>query len=518
MERRTRKLASVLIGLALTTALLLVVSSAALARPLNPSQPTEVWVAADGSGDFTTIQAGVNAVAPGGIVYVAAGAYYETVDVDKLVELVGAGRDVVFMSPPVTALVNGGPYVGFDVTADGVSISGFHLSGYDFGIRLDDADECFIGNNTLVNNGHGIYLTGHENNNFELAPQQDFIIVGPGSNLNLIVGNNIENNVFLANSGVHVDLGLLNAIHFNNIVGNLTHGVWSAGTTVFAEPASGPTAETTAPWFQDARQNWWGDRSGPLHEPPAVCNDCVPPGPEGGWNCYECDKNLDGQGDRVSDGVIYCPWLGARVAEAECEPVLVPGAAEDTKTGGDVGLDAQLDGTTVTALQPDQDGRFFTLGVCTARYEDNPGGPHDFFSAGYYDVWVKGGTSPNSIIVGDGDQSNGLGLLLPVTATIEFCPADAGATAYYWDGFDWLPCSDQVYDAGQGCVVVTVHGETEPDFAYLAGGPFAVGQPPLVGGATVAPEPLRVALPAAVLLALVGMTAGFALLARRRRA
>jgi hypothetical protein len=373
-----------------------------------------------------------------------------------------------------------------------------------------------------VDNGHGIYLTGEENFTIR-APQQNFDGLDHGSDHNLIVGNHIEDNTLLLNSGIHIDMGYDNWIHFNNIVGNLGHGVLALPTCLEGpEDGSGPVAGQEvgggAPvWNHDARQNWWGDRSGPLHVPVGPCNDCAPPGPEGGWNCYEtppCDKNLDGQGDEVSDFVRYCPWLGARVAEAECLRLAgVPAAFPGTKTGGEVTVDLGPN-ASAAALGVQLNGRVVPL-VCTARYEHNPGGPHDFTSTGYYDVWVKGFL----------DETNGTPVTaqneiqpaVPVTTTIEFCPADESSTVYYWDGFDWLPCSHQVYNAGDGCVVATVHAGTEPDSGYLIGGPFAVGEPQ-VGGVTLRPRPLHIALPAAVLAGLIGLAAASGLLQRRHRA
>ena len=261
-------------------------------------------------------------------------------------------------------------------------------------------------------------------------------------------------------------------------------------------------------WPQDARQNWWGHPSGPIHEPPAVCTDCVPPS-EGGWNCGICDKNIDGQGDRVSDYVRYCPWLGAGVAEAECQVVRLPfGAAEDTKTGGDVWLHLELF-NPVGGQEPENDLFRMTYQVCTARYEDNPGGPHPFQSVGYYDVWVNDTGDFNGNRAPESDEP-------ALEASIEFCPAEPGDTVYYWDGYDWLPCSEQFYE--DGCTVVFLHDATEPSSAYLKGGPFAVGRSPAVGGTTSPARTLRIVLPAALLLGLVGLSLGGTLVARRRRA
>ena len=91
-----------------------------------------------------------------------------------------------------------------------------------------------------------------------------------------ITGNTITNNV-LADSGIHIDAAV-NAdnvkVHFNNIEGNQTYGVYNGGTGTL-----------------DAINNWWGDASGP--EDPAAYEVT-------GYQAY---------GDKVSANVDFEPWL-----------------------------------------------------------------------------------------------------------------------------------------------------------------------------------------------------------------
>ena len=202
----------------------------------------------------------------------------------------------------------------------------------------------------------------------------------------------------------------------------------------------------------DAENNWWGSDAGP---------------------------------DNISDKYDYDPWLDAPVADSTTEDVGGTGGtipAGDSPTGGAVtvsgtGIPA---GTTVTS----------------AQYTGNPGGDHAFKATGYYDVHL--------------DDTTGVASL-----TVEFCPATEDTVIYYWNGTDWVACSNQVFNPGTGCVVVTITADTDPDLDYLTGGPFASGYTPEpVGGYIVPVNRLGLLAPWLGLVALAGL--GFALVRRRR--
>lgn len=71
----------------------------------------------------------------------------------------------------------------------------------------------------------------------------------------------------------------------------------------------------------DARDNWWGDKSGPYYK----------------HTNYGID-NLEGKGNRISDGVIYDPWLGKDPNKERNPVILVPGI------GAAVNLDTMIGG------------------------------------------------------------------------------------------------------------------------------------------------------------------------------
>jgi len=176
----------------------------------------------------------------------------------------------------------------------------------------------------------------------------------------------------------------------------------------------------------DAENNWWGDPSGPFH--PLL--------------------NPAGTGDEVSDNVDFEPWLieegGTPTTDAHAEEIDGSGTidADDTPEGmGDVDIDATGDHT-----------------VTVAKYDTNPGGHPDFMAEGFYDVHLDSPVGVNSL-------------------TVEFCPATETTTVWFWNGAEWLPCSDQFFDPGPpGCVVVLITDTTFPSLDDLAGLYMAVGE------------------------------------------
>jgi len=94
-----------------------------------------------------------------------------------------------------------------------------------------------------------------------------------------IAGNNIQNNRI--GIGINDDLHSVegNILHYNNIVGNTEYGI-----------------KNLADVSIDAKNNYWGDNSGPYHE----------------------TLNPEGEGNAISDNVLFDPWVGKEV-KAEVE-------------------------------------------------------------------------------------------------------------------------------------------------------------------------------------------------------
>jgi parallel beta-helix repeat protein len=269
---------------ALALVLSLCVVAVPMAGTVEASCPLEVWVDDSwtsqtdvdlfdpsltwGWDAVGTIGHGVGIVCPGGTVHVRPGKYGGGINVDT------ANVTIQSTDGPEVTIVDPAAPNGFVVTAEGVTIDGFKITGFPgvsspspegagdslqgvswhgCGIVLtgdSSADNCIIQNNIIENNSHGIWI---ETDN------------------NQILLNDILNNI-LANvaapCGIHLTCGASgNVIHCNNIEGNLPHGIYN-----------GNTLENV-----NAINNWWGDASGPSHSP--------------------------GTGDGVSQNVTYDPWL-----------------------------------------------------------------------------------------------------------------------------------------------------------------------------------------------------------------
>jgi parallel beta-helix repeat protein len=141
--------------------------------------------------NYTTIQAAINAASDGDTINIAAGAYTETVTVNKQVTLLGANHDI----DPDGSTDRGGESVivgQVTITADGVTVNGFKLTsryiaaGYNSALNVDisynilenvvatwgaihlhggtnQCDGAYVGYNTIINDrGDGIWTVGND--------------------------------------------------------------------------------------------------------------------------------------------------------------------------------------------------------------------------------------------------------------------------------------------------------------------------------------------------------------------
>ena len=123
------------------TATILLVALLVLINPVSSQQPTEVWVDDDFTGSedvthFDTIQEGIDAVASGGTVYVAAGTYTEQLIINKSITLMAENSPVLdfssFSGSTKHIVDTQGAHdevAGIYVNASDVTIDGFHFIG-----------------------------------------------------------------------------------------------------------------------------------------------------------------------------------------------------------------------------------------------------------------------------------------------------------------------------------------------------------------------------------------------------
>jgi len=328
-----------------------------------------VWAAAPDGGNgskerpFNRIQDAIDNATQGAgaTIHVWNGTYYENVVVNKSVSLVGNGS-------ASTVIHGNGTGDVITIRADWVNLSGFNITGSgssNSGVRVENEEvtisrtRCYgntyginlisssanitLDRNNCSSNGYGIYLlssrdniivnntcTANTNSGLYLSSSHDNSIVNNtlggennygmflvSSSSNLLSRNNCSGNkfygiyssssdhnvftmnnilhhsstnnrgIYLTNSdfnrfenntvsgnycGIYVrSLSKGNAVHNNNITENSDHGI---------------DASNNNGYIIDATDNWWGSNYGPYH--PA--------------------NNPDGQGDRITDYVLFDPW------------------------------------------------------------------------------------------------------------------------------------------------------------------------------------------------------------------
>ncbi|WMW24959.1 NosD domain-containing protein [Methanolobus sediminis] len=188
-----------------------------------------IYTVDDGGGaDYTTIQAAVNAAIPGATVLVYPGTYVENVNVDKRLNI--TSTDGAAVTNVIAASTN--DHV-FEVTADGVKINGFNVSGatyyYKAGICLHYSDYNTLTNNSATNNYNGIFLWGTSNSmlaNNNVSKNRDGIYLHSSTD-NTLINNNALNNSF---SGIYLRFSSNNFLTNNKVSLNADDGILLSGS------------------------------------------------------------------------------------------------------------------------------------------------------------------------------------------------------------------------------------------------------------------------------------------------
>lgn len=178
-----------------------------------------IVVDSKGGGDYTTIQAAIDAANSGATINVWAGTYNENIRITKTLTLIGNGTTNTTIEG-----VSFGKDVVF-INADYVNISGFNItnlltSNWDYaGVKVTFADNCrIIGNNISRNNGCGIYLFSK---NTLIANNTLFFNKEMGLRFNSGSSNTIINNTFTRNNyGSYLMNTYRNRFDFNTISHN----------------------------------------------------------------------------------------------------------------------------------------------------------------------------------------------------------------------------------------------------------------------------------------------------------
>lgn len=173
----------------------------ALAGAIDNMKPARRVVVAAGGGDYTGIQAALDAITPTAanpyVIDVMPGTYVENITLKDYVHLRGAGREVTIIRSPSTS---------YDVITlfhhTHVAVSGLTITGGGFGIYNEESSPTISGNTIAGNSSDGIF------NNY--APSAT------------ITGNTITGNGYYGISNVRSSP----AIQGNTIEGNTAAGIW----------------------------------------------------------------------------------------------------------------------------------------------------------------------------------------------------------------------------------------------------------------------------------------------------
>lgn len=162
-------------------------------------------------GNYTSIQAAVDAAKPEDMIFISPGTYVENLKIDKQVRIWSDSRK------PENTVIRAADSTKntVEITADRVSFSGFGIEGSEkAGISLTEVKNCFINNNKAQGAEYGIFLTNSESNTIS-----DNIITlnEKGIRLESSASNTIQDNIIAYNYGfgISIDESKKNVIYNN---------------------------------------------------------------------------------------------------------------------------------------------------------------------------------------------------------------------------------------------------------------------------------------------------------------
>ncbi|MFQ6106443.1 MAG: NosD domain-containing protein [Thermoplasmata archaeon] len=203
----------------LAAVILIFLGTFSLAFSLLPDSAQAIthYVGGGGPGNYTTIQAAVNAANAGDIIYVFGGTYSENVIVSKSLSLIGEDKQATIIDAGSTGSA-------VTITSDSVNISGFTLTNSgslagDAGVILDSVHYCTITDVITTGNTDGIFLFSSGTNTISLVETYSNFwsgIVTMFSSSNVIDRNNVHSNFF----GITLDRSSSNKVRWNNVTDN----------------------------------------------------------------------------------------------------------------------------------------------------------------------------------------------------------------------------------------------------------------------------------------------------------
>jgi parallel beta-helix repeat protein len=158
----------------------LVIAMGTISMISSITKSITITVDDSGGADYTTIQQAIDNASDGDTIFVYNGIYYENVEVNKTVNLIGEDRDN-------TIIDAGGTGVVLHTTVNWVNITGFTITNGENGFWFDSSNNTVKNNIATFNSNGGIILVGSNNN----ITNNDILynLIGIG-----IYGGNINSN------------------------------------------------------------------------------------------------------------------------------------------------------------------------------------------------------------------------------------------------------------------------------------------------------------------------------------
>ncbi|MCW3985052.1 MAG: right-handed parallel beta-helix repeat-containing protein [Candidatus Bathyarchaeota archaeon] len=229
------------------TLFLLIILSLKVENQSVKAEPDNITV----PDDYAKIQWAIGNATAGDTIFVRNETYYEHLNVNKPLTLVGESKESTIVDGSGTGTVikvtarnvvisgftvqNGGSQPGPSYAGIWISrptnLTGNHITKNSIGIYVNSF-KCNIAENSLTNNGHGISLHSSsevtvEANHFT-ANTFGISLVASSSN-NVIVDNNVTKS-YSGGHGIFVSDSFDNAISKNYLIGNF-HGMWLSSSS-----------------------------------------------------------------------------------------------------------------------------------------------------------------------------------------------------------------------------------------------------------------------------------------------
>lgn len=205
----------------LAVVILIFLSIFSLVLTLVPDNVQAVtrYVGGGGPGNYTTIQAAINAASVGDVIYVFSKTYSENVIVSKSLALIGEDKQTTIVDAGSTGSA-------VTITSDSVDISGFTLTNSgplsgDAGVRLDSVHSCTVTDIIATSNTDGVYLYSSGTNTISQVESYSNFWSGMillFSSSNYLDRNDVHSNFF---SGISLDRSSSNSVRWSNVTDNL---------------------------------------------------------------------------------------------------------------------------------------------------------------------------------------------------------------------------------------------------------------------------------------------------------